>query len=70
MADRLGQVLQQRITDCASETHMDERIVPTNNAPRVLFTGIDAGMATKSQERNNKHRRNTGGERRATGAVD
>ena len=50
---------------------MDERIVPMNNAPRVLFTGTDAGMATKSQERviirTSETRRE---KRRATGAVD
>ena len=55
--------------DC--ETHMDKRIMLMNNAPRVLFTGTDAGMATKSQERemirNSETRRE---KRRATGAVD
>ncbi len=51
---RLDQVLQQRITD--SETHIDERTVPMNNAPRVLCIGINAGMANKSQERESKSR--------------
>ena len=50
---------------------MDKRIMLMNNAPRVLFTGTDAGMATKSQERemirNSETRRE---KRRATGAVD
>ena len=50
---------------------MDERMVPMNNASRVLFTGADAGMATKSQEwviiRTPETRRE---KRRATGAVD
>ncbi len=50
----LDQVLRQCIRD--SETHIDERTAPMNNAPRVLCTGINAGMADKSQERENKNR--------------
>jgi hypothetical protein len=34
-----------------SETHIDERIMPMSNAPRVSCTGTDAGMADKGQER-------------------
>ncbi len=49
----LDQVLRQCITD--SETHIDEKTVPMNNAPRVLCTGINAGIADKSQERENKN---------------
>jgi hypothetical protein len=48
---------------------MDERIVPMSNAPRVLVTGIDAGMA-KKVERENKSCRNERGERWATGVSD
>ena len=36
------------------ETYIDERTVPMNNAPRVLSTGIDAGMVDGSQKRDNK----------------
>ena len=50
---RLDQPLRQYIAD--SETHMDERMVPMNNAPRVLCIGINAGMGDKSQERENKN---------------
>ena len=49
----LDQVLRQCIIE--SETHIDERIVAMNNAPRVLSTGIKAGMpepvASKSWSR-------------------
>ena len=39
----LDQVPRRCITD--GETHIDERTVPMNNAPRVLCKGINAGMA-------------------------
>jgi hypothetical protein len=45
------------------ETHIDERTVPMNNEPRVLSTGINAGMAVKSQKKRIKN----GGRRRGRG---
>ena len=47
---------------------MDESIVPMSNAPRVLFTGINAGIAKRS--RKNKNCCNERGERWLMGAVD
>ena len=38
--------------DC--ETHIDERTVPMYSEPRVLSTGIDAGIAEKCQKKENK----------------
>jgi hypothetical protein len=35
-------------------THIDERMVAINNAPRVPSTGILEGMADESQERDDK----------------
>lgn len=46
---RLDQFLRQYITE--DETYAAEKTVPMNNAPRVLSTGINAGMADESQER-------------------
>ena len=42
------------------ETHIDERTVPTNKAPRVLSTGINAGIAEKSQRDRLEGDRNEG----------
>jgi len=62
----LDQILRRSITD--SETHIDERTVPMNNAPRVLCTGVSAGMADKSQERENKDRQERKGRKAADGS--
>ncbi len=59
-------VLQQWITN--GETHIDERTVPMNNAPRVLCTGINAGMADKSQERMVRMNSNGRGENAGDGS--
>jgi hypothetical protein len=51
---RLNQVLRQYVTE--NGTYVAERIVPMNNAPRVLSTGIDAAMEDKNQERETSSR--------------
>jgi hypothetical protein len=39
------------MADTEIETYIDERTVPMNNEPRVLSTGINAGMAVKIQNK-------------------
>jgi hypothetical protein len=54
IADRAQSNPSMAYTD--SEAYIDERIVPMNNAPRVLSRGINAGMAEKDLNKEREYR--------------